>query len=202
MLTWEFNKGDKKKKAIFSIVNGSESKFDAKRWNDNLHIRKTHNCYAYVLDFINSDFNKKPQPGYAAGFPYLSDDDIRSCDKMFERIKADNPSTIQTSYRDACPDGYRKGYLAVDDGKNTDYHFYRMDSSGLWSHKPGSTNAKMENYDGKKIFAPHKARRESNSHIYNKSCGYFCFDPKQSKLSNKPVKKRILRNKNKIKNNE
>jgi len=189
MLTWKFKKGDKNRKAIFSILNGSEPAFDAKRWNDNLKIRKTHNCYAYVLDIIKDDFEKKPQPGYAAGYPYLSDNDIRACDKMFERIKADNPSAIRSKYSDACPNGYRKGYLAVDDSENTDYHFYRMDSNGLWSHKPGSTNARMENYDGKRIIAPHKARRESNSHVYSKSCGYFCFDPKQSKLSNKPLKK-------------
>jgi len=183
---------------MFSILNGSEPEFDAKRWNNNLKIRKTHNCYAYVLDIIKEDFETKPQPGYASGFSYLSDDDIRACDKMFVRMKADNPSIIQTSYKDACPYGYRKGYLAVDDSNNTDYHFYRMDSNGLWSHKPGSTNARMENYDGKKISAPHKARRESNSHNYNKSCGYFCFDPKKSNLSNRPVKRKIiLRNKTK-----
>ena len=189
MLSWDFKRGDKLEKAIFSRLNGSEPSFDTKRWNDNLKIRRTHNCYAYVLDIINDNFKSKPQPGYASGFPYLSDRDIRACDKMFERIKADNPSVFQISYEKPCPEGYRKGYLAVDDSNSTDYHFWRLDSSGLWSHKPGSTNARMENYDGKKILAPHKSRIESNSHVYDKSCGYFCFDPDNSEISNKPKRK-------------
>ena len=188
MLSWNFKKGGKTKKAIFSKLNGSEPSFDMKRWNDNLKIKKTHNCYAYVLDIINETFQSKPQPGYASGFSYLSDTDIRACDKMFERIKSDNPTVFETEYQMPCPKGYRKGYLAVDDSNNTDYHFWRQDSSGLWSHKPGSTNAKMENYDGKLIIAPHKSRRESSSHNYRKSCGYFCFNPNDSRISNKPKK--------------
>ena len=191
MLSWNFKKGNNKKKAIFSIINGSEPKFDAKKWNDNLKIKKTHNCYAYMLDIINEDFKQKPQPGYASGYSYLSDDDIRACDRMFERIKADNPSTIRTSSQKRCPPGYRKGYMAVDPGdvseRGTDYHFYRLDSSGYWSHKPGATNAKIDNSNGKKIIEPHKISRASNSHNYKKSCGYFCFDPKKSNLSNKPL---------------
>jgi len=187
MLSW--NPGDKKKKAIFSILNGSEPTYDGSKWNDNLKIRKTHNCYAYMLDIVKKGFEKKPQPGYASGYSYLNDSDIRACDKMFERIRSDNPSLIQSKFGKPCPEGYRKGYLAVDDSANTDYHFYRLDDNGYWSHKPGATKTNTKNFDGKKITAPHKARRESNSHKYNKSCGYFCFDPKSSKLSNKPKNK-------------
>lgn len=198
MIYWKFKRGSKIEKAIFSKLNGSEPSFDHKKWNENLQIKKTHNCYAYVLDIINDKFNSKPQPGYSSGFSYLSDNEIRACDKMFERIKADNPSMFEIPYEKACPKGYRKGYLAVDDGENTDYHFWRLDSSGLWSHKPGSTNARMDNYNGNIILAPHKSKRESNSHVYNKSCGYFCFDPKYSKISNKPIKK-ISRKTRKIK---
>ena len=182
MLSW----GVGNKKAFFSKLNGSEPDYDTRKWNDNSLIKKTHNCYAYVSDIINSSFNGKPQPGYASGYSYLSDTDIRKCDKMFERIAGDNPSFIKSTYENQCPKGYRKGYLAVDDQEDTDYHFYRLDSNGYWSHKPGSTDAQNKNFDGKKIIAPHKARRESNSHFYNKSCGYYCFKPESGKLSNKP----------------
>ena len=190
MITWKFQKGGEPQIAILSRLNGSEPPFDKHKWNDNSKIKKTHNCYAYVLDLINDKLTSKPQPGYSKGYSYLTDNDIRKCDRMFERIKADNPSLIKIKYSDKCPTGYRKGYLAVDDGSqtsNTDYHFYRLDSSGLWSHKPGSTNAISENTNGKKIVAPHLAKRQSNSHIYNKSCGYFCYNPDTSNISNKPV---------------
>ena len=199
MITWYFNKGNENKKAVFSKLNGSEPIFNKNKCNNNLKIKKTHNCYAYVLDIIDKNLKKKPQPGYSNGYSYIEDNDIRKCDKMFSRIKADNPTTIKSSYSKECPAGYRKGYLAVDDGSitsNTDYHFYRLDSSGLWSHKPGSTNAKMENTNGELIIAPHLAKRDSNSHKYDKSCGYFCFDHSKSHISNKPLKNK-LRNKSK-----
>ena len=190
MITWFFNKGNENKKVVFSKLNGSEPVLNKNKWNNNVKIKKTHNCYAYVLDIINSNFKSKPQPGYSSGYSYISDNDIRKCDKIFSRIKADNPTFIRSNYTEKCPLGYNKGYLAIDDGSltnDTDYHFYRLDSSGLWSHKPGSTSVSTKNSNGKSIIAPHKSKRESNSHIYNKSCGYFCFDPTRSNISNKPI---------------
>ena len=169
----------------FTLLNGSEPKYDLKKWNENLKIKRTHNCYAYVLDIIKS-FKRKPQPGFASGYSYLTDSDIRSCDKMFERIRADNPSLIRVNYNDKCPKGYRKGYLAVDDGDDTDYHFWRLDLNGKWSHKPGATEATDKDSNGKIILFPHLAERKSDSHHYKKSCSYFCFDPKKSNISNKP----------------
>lgn len=187
-LEWDFSQGTENKKAIFKLLNGSEPVYDKNKWNQD-RIRRTHNCYAYVLDIINPKFIKKPQPGYASGYSYLSDNDIRKCDKMFDRIKADNPSLIKSSFDKQCPNGYRKGYLAVDPGNksgSTDYHFYRLDKDGYYSHKPGSTEVRKVDYDGRRILAPHKSKRESNSHFYDKSCGYFCFDPKKTNISNKP----------------
>lgn len=189
MLSWEFNSGKKKETAKFSKLNGSEPKLDKEKWNGDPNIMKTHNCYAYVLDIINPKFQSKPQPGYSSGYSYLSDKDIRSCDKMFERIKADNPTTTLTTFEEACPSGHRKGFIAVDPSEDADYHFYRQDSKKYWSHKPGSTEVRTVNSDGKKIIAPHKSKRQSSSHNYTKSCGYFCFDPSKSKLSNRPIKK-------------
>lgn len=188
MLKWDIK--SKKKKAIFSLLNGSEPKYEPKKWNDKLKIKKTHNCYAYMLDFVNTKFKSKPQPGYTKGYSYLTDSDIRSCDKMFERIKADNPTFLRSTLYDTCPKGYRKGYMAVDPGFTTDYHFYRLDINGKWSHKPGATEATDTNSSGKKIIAPHLADRTSSSHNYSKSCGYFCFKKSKSKITNKPNTKK------------
>ena len=76
--------------------------------------------------------------------------------------------------------------MAVDPSSNTDYHFYRLDDNGKWSHKPGATEAKDTNSSGKKIVAPHMSNRTSSSHNYSKSCGYFCFKKSKSKITNKP----------------
>ena len=80
MLSWTI-KGSKKK-AIFSLLNGSEPSYNPKKWNDNLKIKKTHNCYAYMLDYIDKSFKSKPQPGYKHGYSYLSDKDIFTLDSV------------------------------------------------------------------------------------------------------------------------
>jgi hypothetical protein len=188
MFLWKFQEGNVNKEAVFSPLNGEEPNFSPRKWNTKKKLKKNHNCYAYMLDII-SDFQSKPPPGYASGHLYMSDNDIRSCDKLFERIKSDNPSVIPSSFKEKCPKGYRKGYFAVDTSDNPDYHFYRLDKNGTWSHKPGSTDVIMQNFDGKMIINPERARRESNSHFYDKSCGFFCFDPTRSSISNRPKKK-------------
>lgn len=190
---WDFSRGKNREKAIFSPLTGDEPSFDSARWNSKRNIRRTHNCYAYMFDIINEKFDRKPQPGYHSGYLHMSDDDLRSCDKLMERVQADNPSIIASSFDSRCPQGYRKGYAAIDSSNDPDYHFYRLDEDGTWSHKPGATKARTENFDGKIILRPDEARRESNSHSYNKSCGYFCFNPDMSNISNKPSKKKELR---------
>ena len=137
---WTFHKNGKQKNAIFVELNGSEPDYTDK-WNKK-NIIKTHNCYAYVLDIINTKFKSKPQPGYASGYSYLTDSELRDCDKLFTRLKADNPTIIKSKYKQKYPDGFAKGYFALDIGEDTDYHFYRIDSDGYWSHKPGTTHVR------------------------------------------------------------
>lgn len=38
-----------------------------------------------------------------------------------------------------------------------DFHWYRLDQGGLWSHKPGQTRAKQEDERGRVITDPRKA---------------------------------------------
>lgn len=173
--------------AVFSPLNGSEPDFEPERWNDDKKIRKTHNCYAYVLDIRNERLKSKPQPGYLAGYTYMTDDDIRSCDKVMERVMADNPSIIPSSFEAPCPNGMRKAFLAVDDGTNPDYHFYRLDKTGTWSHKPGIMRVRKDGSNGRTIVRPDKAKRSSDEHTYNQPCGYFCFDPKNSNVSDQVI---------------
>ena len=57
----------------------------------------------------------------------------------------------------ACPDGYRKAAVTVDPGKV--YHFYREDTPGSWSHKPGNTEVVNVDADGHLIVGPDSANR-------------------------------------------
>ncbi len=60
--------------------------------------------------------------------------------------------------------GYYSIYLVVGqnrfwspDGMFSDYHFYRQDKGGGWSHKPGTTKVSTVDASGKRIKNIYKA---------------------------------------------
>ena len=52
-----------------------------------------------------------------------------------------------------------KCYMALAIWPDTDYHFYRLDSNMLWSHKPGKTEVKNTDNSGNLITDPKTADR-------------------------------------------
>ena len=52
---------------------------------------------------------------------------------------------------------------------NTDFHFFRLCSGGLWCHKPGQTPAKNTDNSGNLITNPQTANRGP----YTTFCEYF-----------------------------
>jgi hypothetical protein len=58
--------------------------------------------------------------------------------------------------------------LVIDPG--TDYHWYRKDKNGKWTHKPGGTAATNLDNSGNPITDPETANRGG----YTDFCGYFC----------------------------
>lgn len=158
----------------FSPLSGSEPSYKPSKWNDNPNIRRTHNCYAYVLDRILSGRKSKPQPGYFAGYPPLDDKDYH-CDIFYERLKKDNPSLYLTEFEKPCKKGFHKGFLALaDKGYDKDYHFYRQSKSGYWTHKPGATEATELDASGKRIINPYLADRNYKVYKYTNPCFFFC----------------------------
>jgi hypothetical protein len=72
------------------------------------------------------------------------------------------------------PPGYHPVALVVDPGG--DYHWYRQDSHGLWSHKPGNTPANNVDASGNLITNPETADRNyipTGGWNYSVFCGYF-----------------------------
>jgi hypothetical protein len=51
-----------------------------------------------------------------------------------------------------------------------DFHFYRQDANGMWSHKVSSDPAQNVDASGNPISNPETADRG----IYTDFCGYFC----------------------------
>ena len=96
-----------------------------------------------------------------------------TCKKLERRMLKDYPSIKVTKKK--CPKGHYKGAMAVDP-ENEEFHFYRRDNNGFWSHKNGPTKANNTDYDGKQIRDPKKANRKSkvSKYNYSKFCNYYC----------------------------
>ena len=71
---------------------------------------------------------------------------------------------------DVCPAGTYKVALVVSEG---DYHWYRQDADGLWSHKRGLNPVERTDYSGKLIIDPYIADRGD----YTEFLGYYAVTP-------------------------
>jgi hypothetical protein len=140
--------------------------YDPKKWNSNKYIRKSHNCYAYALNLIDAKqstnckkMNKtkrncsRPQPGEYSGYNEKFDAQRVTCKRIEERMMKDNPSIRKLKKNQPCPIGFYKIMLYVaNDG--SDYHFFRQDNTGLWSHKDGWRLARNDDLKHKLIHTP------------------------------------------------
>ena len=172
--------------------------FEPDRWNENKYVRKSHNCYSYALNIIDNvlagrckrimrkakktrkkhKHNKskkgkkgdcgvlKPQPG--AYSKTIRDRGKYNCKKVTFRMIKDNPVMKPIAKGVPCPVNYYLIAMAcIPDG--SDYHFYRQDASGLWSHKNGGNIARNTDESGNLIQDPEKADRGR----YSVFCGFY-----------------------------
>lgn len=131
-------------------------------WNDGGTIQYNNNCYNYGNNKKTDTF---AQPGRAAGI-ILSWPTDMNCTAVENGAVADGVEVLPAS--GVCPDDKDKVGLVVAPG--WDYHWYRLDCGGMWSHKPGSTQATNLDNSGNPIASPETADRGA----YTDFCGYFC----------------------------
>lgn len=117
-------------------------------WNDASTIQFNNNCYNYAVNRRTDTF---AQPGRAAGAMYGS----LTTTALYNAAMADGLEP--TSYGATPPEGKSKIAIAVWTG--VDYHLFRLDSGGNWSHKPGSTSATNLDNSGNPITNPETADR-------------------------------------------
>jgi hypothetical protein len=161
-------------------VSKDTPKYNPTRWNKHEGIRGSLNCFAYAFhntvlpkDCTNESCNASfHQPGIKSGHPRWSDVDGKRCPDLFARIMGDIPEVRLTTFIDKCPKGFRKIAVVVD--PNEDYHFYRQDADGYWSHKPGATPVTRLDTTGRPIYDPMLATRDNKSSNlnYERFCGY------------------------------
>lgn len=157
-----------------------------KDFNDNLFKRESHNCYTYFLNMLSKeamelckeDFEKhnmcrRAQPGYASGFPNLSKGKY-TCDEIEKRTLKDNPEIYKIKSKDVkCDKRFYKGAMVV--APERDYHYYRLNDEGVWTHKPGYKHSTNLDAGNKKIKDPETADRNYGGTLdYKNFCGYYC----------------------------
>ena len=167
-------------------ISGSEPNYYPKAWNADNDLLISHNCYAYFLDDIDTARTKKPQPGYySIGKENINEDSenkYSSCEVMEDRILKDNPGIYKAQESEQCRSGYYKGFLTWHPGK--DYHFYRQDSNGLFSHKRGKKKVSNIDSNGELIANPRLAAKNYSSYNYTTNCNYFCIPSNKRAVTN------------------
>lgn len=130
-------------------------------WNDNWTIRHKNNCYNYAT---NEPTNSFAQPGRAHGVKIAG----HRCDQVARGAIADNLVPVDST-DDKLENGH---YVALVLWPDQDFHWYRKDTSGYWSHKPGSTRVRDWDNEHEKIVSPETCDRGK----YTVFCGYFIAD--------------------------
>ncbi len=132
-------------------------------WNDGSTVQHNNNCYNYGN---NKKTNTYAQPGRRSGdYP-----NPMTCGDVSAAAISDGIEALPAS--GVCPNDQDKVALVVD--PYMDYHWYRLDSSGMWSHKPGGTRATNLDNSGNPISNPETADRCGGFLCYTDFCGYFC----------------------------
>lgn len=174
-----------------SPMTGAEPEFDPDLYNKHKGVKESLNCFAYAFDYRHMPKRKDctkdscpipfPQPGRASGYPKWSKVKGKRCPDLMARLFGDVPDLKVSSFEQRCPKNYSKIGLVIDEDE--DYHFYRQDSNGMWSHKPGATSVTHLDATGRPIYDPSLASRHyPNTGLhYDKFCGYLCA-PKTRKL--------------------
>jgi len=133
--------------------------YDPSKWNDNGPIQCSNNCYNYACDIRTDNF---AQPGLAHGAVANQ----MACADVSTGAIADGLAPVAAT--DACTGCCHRVALVI--APNYDFHWYRLDNSGFWSHKPGSTAARNYDNSNQPITDPRTADRGP----YTDFCGFYC----------------------------
>jgi hypothetical protein len=152
-------------------TSGSEPPYEPGKWNK-APVIDNNNCYSYATNIIGDTF---PRPGRAGGKqPPFPGEAGYNCDSFIAAAVSDG--LVKVDCAKACPKGSYKVALVIN--PNTDYHWYRQDDNGNWSHKPGSSEATNLDNSKKPITDPQTADRGP----YTTFCGCLCVPPKTVKI--------------------
>lgn len=142
--------------------------YDPGKWNNDAGIRTRNNCYNYANDKITNTF---AQPGRGSGLTLTAID----CGNVGAAAVRDGQ--VPTGSATSTPALGHFVALVIWPGQ--DYHWYRLDSGGMWSHKPGQTPARNIDNSGSAISDPQACNRGP----YTTWCGYYHCVPANTRIA-------------------
>lgn len=153
---------------------GGEYGYNPTYWNDSSRIDRA-NCYAYALSVLVKTGPYKLQPGDISGKTIsLSESSI------YTAMKADVKKldrTIRRSYHSEKPgkNEYKIALVIDDKGPENerDYHFYKQDKDGGFSHKRGLTKVIFWDASKNSVINPKACDRDYGKLDYTIFCNYY-----------------------------
>lgn len=180
-------------------LSGGELDYEPSSWNNTVisqflwfkhYLREKANCYSYAVNAqINPTTNSLAfmQPGQANGVS-ISTNDLLNTNYVVSLIENDADvlgfrfESINSN--ETCPEDCYKVAFVIDnqyqsgDFYTYDYHWYRQNADGTWSHKPGPGPVTKFDNSGKIIMDPRTANRNAGDGLnYNLFVGFFIIKP-------------------------
>jgi hypothetical protein len=153
---------------LLCLIFRRKPRYEPDRWNDPYQAGLSYghqgenNCYNYACNIATDSY---AQPGYASGsWPNPMD-----CAPVSAGALSDG---LVTRADASDSPGKCAHTVALVIAPGSDYHWYRLDDNGMWSHKPGGTAARNVDAAGNAISDPRTAARGP----YTVFCGFFTVD--------------------------
>ena len=155
---------------------GSAPSSDVNWWNDGAVGIDSHqlynNCYNYATNQRTDTF---AQPGRGSGFTLVAP--IMTGERVRLYAWYDNLYDAPSGNNGCVPKGHLVGLAFAPE--ELDYHWWRKNQDGYWSHKPGSSPATSRDASGELIVDP----RECDRGIYEQWVGFMAVLPGRPHLA-------------------
>lgn len=176
------------KDATILPMSGDEPAFAKWLWGAKKQFIEANNCYAYASNQFRFYRHMKAQPG--GNRKFVKDGEHQNtyinCTSLVDNIVKDAGGGAYALKDETkpCKKGTYKIMLFVAlDPDHQDFHFFRQDKDGTWSHKQGwGYGPSKLDASGKIIFNPRKSNLNFKPYNYSTYCSSICV-PKQFKYN-------------------
>ena len=180
-------------------TSGYEVAYEPEKWNKDNGVddvvQDFTNCYYYAINtqvnpVTGIPYNHKPQPGEYCGIDIISlKDSQKGYDTVYPGTSKNLVQYVTEQDYAAYNQAHGGGYIFRPIGRNercpagsykvalivgSDYHWYRQNPDGFWSHKPGDWPVTNVDEQGNSIIDPQYAEWSDS---YKKFVGYFAVTP-------------------------